>query len=46
MFSCEFYSPQVKHNLIFSIINFVYELPHELLNDLTFRILGNYEIKR
>ena len=36
--------PQVKGNLIFSIANLVYELPHELPNDLRFRILGNWKI--
>ena len=30
----KFYSPQVKPDLISSIINFVYELPHELPSDL------------
>ena len=33
-----FFGPQC------SIINFVYELPHELLNDLRLRMLRNYEI--
>ena len=36
-------SPQVKQKLIFSIANLVYELPHELPNDLRLRILGNQE---
>ena len=35
-----FDSSQVKQDLISSIINFVYELPHELPNDLRLRILG------
>ena len=35
---------QVKRNVISSIANLVYELPHELSNDLTLRILGNEEI--
>ena len=34
-----FDSPQVKRDLITRIINFVYELPHELPNDL--RLLGS-----
>ena len=37
-------SPQVKRNVISSIANMVYELPHELPNDLRLRILGNKEI--
>ena len=43
MFPCKFDSPQVKRDLISSITNFVYELPHELLSDLRLKILGNYE---
>ena len=31
-------------DLISSIINFVYELPQELPNDLRVRVLGNQEI--
>ena len=34
-------SPQVKGNLISSIANLVYELPHELPNDLKLRIFRN-----
>ena len=37
-------SPQVKRCLISSITNLVHELPHELLNELRLRILGNQEI--
>ena len=37
-------SSQVKRNLISIVANFAYELPHELLNDLRLRILGNQEI--
>ena len=37
-------SPQVKRNVISSIANLVYELPHELPNDLRLRVLGNKEI--
>ena len=39
-----FDSPKVKRDLISSIINFVYELPHKMPNNLTLRMLGNYEI--
>ena len=35
-------SPKVKRNLVSSIASLVYELPHELPNDL--RILGNQKI--
>ena len=41
IFYYRFDSPQVKRNLISSAANLVYELPHELPNDLTLRILGN-----
>ena len=34
-------SPQIKGNLVSSIANLVYELPHELLHNLGLRILGN-----
>ena len=34
-------SPKIKRNLICSIANLVYELPHELPNDLKLRILWN-----
>ena len=34
-------SPQVKQNLISGIANLVFELPHELPNNLRLRILGN-----
>ena len=37
-------SPQVKRNLISSIANFVYKLPHELLNNLRRRILRKQEV--
>ena len=33
-----------KMNLLSSIANMVYELPHKLPNDLRLRILGNKEI--
>ena len=35
--------PQLKRNLISRTINLVYELPHELQNDLRLRISGNKE---
>ena len=41
----EFNSPQVKQNLISSLINFVYEWFHELVNYLSLEILGNQEMK-
>ena len=31
---------------MFSVANLVYELPHELPNDLRLRILGNKEISK
>ena len=34
-------SQQVKQYLISSITNLVHELPHELLNDLKLRMLGD-----
>ena len=37
-------SPQVKQRLISSIKSIVYELPHQLPNDLRLRILSNQEI--
>ena len=45
-FQYSFHSPQVKRNLISSIRNFIYKLPHKLLNDLRLGILGNKEILR
>ena len=38
-----FLSPQVKGSVIISNKYGIYELPHELLNDLRLRILGNEE---
>ena len=35
--------PQIKRNLISSIIDFIDEFPHELLNDLRPKLLGNQE---
>ena len=39
-----FLSPQVKRNVIISNKYGIYELPHELPNDLRLRILANQEI--
>ena len=39
-----FLSPQVKRWAIITYKHGIYELPHELPNDLTLRILGNQEI--
>ena len=39
-----FLSPQVKRCAIITYIHGIYELQHELSNDLTLTILGNYEI--
>ena len=41
VFPLKFDSPQVKQNLISSIIKVLYELSHELQNDLKLRVLGN-----
>ena len=38
-----FLSPQVKQTVISINKQGVYELPHELLNNLRFKILGNME---
>ena len=38
---CFFFSPKVKRSVIISKKHDISELPHELQNDLTFRILGN-----
>ena len=39
-----FYTPQVTWSVILSNKHGIYELPHELLNDLRLRILGNYKL--
>ena len=39
-------SPQVKRNVIISNEYGIYELPHELPNDLRLSVLGNKEIKK
>ena len=44
MFYETFLSPQVKRCAIITYKHGVYHLPHELLNDLRFRILGNQQI--
>ena len=36
-----FFSPQVKQSMIINNKHGIYELPHELPNDLRLRILGN-----
>ena len=46
MFYEIFLSPQVKRIVIISNKHGIYELPHELPDDLRLRILGNYEILR
>ena len=43
MFYQIFLPPQMRRNAIISNKQKVYELPHELLNDLRLRILGNKE---
>ena len=40
MFYKIFFSPQVKRSMIITYKHGVYELPHELPNDLGLRILG------
>ena len=40
-FLFKFDSPQVKQNLVLIIINYAYDLYHELSNDTRIRILGN-----
>ena len=39
-----FLSPQLKRCAIITYKHEIYELPHELPNDLRLRILRNYEI--
>ena len=41
MFCQIFLSPQMKQIVIISNKHGIFELPHELLNDLRLRILGN-----
>ena len=42
----QFNSPQAKPYLLSSIVNPVYELPHELQNNLRLTILGKLEMER
>ena len=44
MFYQTFLSPQVKPYATFTYNHGMYELPHQLLNNLRLRILGNYKI--
>ena len=44
MFYQLFLSPQVKQQVIITYKRGIYELPHELPNDLRPRILGNEKI--
>ena len=44
MFYQIFFSSQVKRRAIISCKHGIYELPHELVNDLRLRILGNDKI--
>ena len=44
MFYQIFFLPQVKWCAIITYKRDMYELPHELLNDLRLRIVGNWEI--
>ena len=46
MFEKIFESPQVKPTVIIRNKHGIYELPHELPNDLRLRALGNEEISR
>ena len=46
MFQKIFLSPQVKQRAIITFKNGIYELPHELPNELRLSILGNKEILR
>ena len=39
-------SPQVKRYAIITYKHGTYELPHELMNDLSLKILGNYQMSQ
>ena len=39
-----FFSSQMKISVIIGNKHYIYKLPHEMRNDLTLKILGNYEI--
>ena len=41
LFEQIFLSPQVKRSVVISNKHDIYELPHELLNNIRLRILGN-----
>ena len=41
LFEQIFLSPQVKRSVVISNKHDMYELPHELLNNISLRILGN-----
>ena len=44
MFDQILLSPQVKRSVIITYKHGIYELPHELPNDLILIMLGNWEI--
>ena len=44
MFYQILFSAQVEHSAIITYKNVINELPHELLNNLRLRILGNFEM--
>ena len=46
MFDKIFVSPKAKRIEKISMKHRIYELPHELMNDLTLRTLGNKEVSR
>ena len=46
MFYQIFLSPQVKRSAIINNKHSIYELPHELLNDIRLRVLANYARSR
>ena len=46
MFYQIFFSPQVKQSMIISNKHGIYELPHNLVNYVRLRILGNQEISK
>ena len=43
---CKINLPKVRWNLIFSVINFLCELPHELGDNLRLRNLGYQEVRK
>ena len=46
MFHQIFFSPQVKRYPIITDKHVIYDLRHELPNELTLRVLGNYKKSR